>query len=92
MSKPIIADNKPQKVSVEKGKKYFFCACGRSANQPFCNGSHKVTSLRPWEYTADEDKDVWVCLCKHTTEPPFCRGVHKQFSDDQVGQEGPGVA
>ena len=92
MSKPIIAANSPQQVSLEKGKKYFFCACGRSAKQPFCDGSHKDTEFSPKEFTVDEDQEGWLCRCKHTANPPFCDGTHKQFSDDQVGQEGPGTA
>lgn len=92
MSKPIIAANQPQKVSLKKGKKYYFCACGRSAKQPFCDGSHKVTSLTPREFTVDEDKEGWLCMCKHTGNPPFCDGTHKKFSDDRVGKEGPGTA
>ena len=47
MSKPVISDNKPAKVTLEEGEKYFFCACGRSANQPFCDGSHRGTGLEP---------------------------------------------
>ena len=87
MNKPLIAGNKPQKVSLDMDKKYFFCACGRSANQPFCDGSHKGTSITPRAFTAEKDGDAWLCMCKHTGNTPFCDGTHKQFSDDQVGKE-----
>ena len=89
MTKPIIADNKPQKVSLSKDQKYFFCACGRSKNQPFCDGSHKGTSLTPKAFTAEKDGDAWLCMCKHTGNVPFCDGTHKQFPADQVGFEVP---
>ena len=91
MSKPIVADNKPAKVSLEKGKQYFFCACGRSADQPFCDGSHTGTEFSPKALTAEESGIAFLCQCKHAAELPFCDGSHKQFSDEQVGAEGPGV-
>lgn len=89
MSNPVIADNKPKKVSLEKGKKYFFCACGRSANQPFCDGSHAGTEFRPQPFTAEKDGDAFLCMCKQTGNVPFCDGTHKKFADDQVGAEAP---
>ena len=89
MDKPVIADNKPRPTDLEKDRKYFFCACGRSNNQPFCDGSHKVTSLTPVGFTADREKG-FMCMCKHTKNPPYCDGTHKQFTDEQVGREGPG--
>lgn len=91
MSKPVIADNKPKAVNLEKGKEYFFCTCGRSDNQPFCDGSHKETAFQPKSFTADKSEEVYLCQCKHTKNQPFCDGTHKQFSDEQVGKEGPGV-
>lgn len=87
MNKPVIADNKPQKVTLAKDQKYYFCACGRSENQPFCDGSHKGTSLTPKAFTAEKDGDAWLCACKHTGNMPFCDGSHKKFSIDQVGLE-----
>ena len=91
MSNPVIADNKPVKVSLCKGQEYHFCTCGRSKSQPFCDGSHVGTSFTPRVIVADEDGDAFLCACKHTGNTPYCDGTHKQFSDDQVGKEGPGL-
>jgi CDGSH-type Zn-finger protein len=89
MSNPVIADNKPRKVALVESKKYFFCACGCSKDQPFCDGSHKGTSFTPKGFTAEKDGDAWLCQCKHTDNAPFCDGTHKQFTAEQVGNEGP---
>ncbi|MCO7224729.1 glutamate synthase-related protein [Pleionea sp. CnH1-48] len=91
MSNPVIADNKPVKVSLTKGEEYYFCACGRSKNQPFCDGSHAGTDFKPKAFTAEDDGDAYLCQCKHTGSVPFCDGTHKQFDATQVGKEGPGV-
>lgn len=90
--KPVIADNKPAKVSLNKGEEYYFCTCGRSSKQPFCDGSHKDTDFKPKSFKAEEDGDAYLCKCKHSKNLPFCDGSHKQFDDDDIGEEGPGVA
>ena len=90
-SLPIIADNKPTGVELTKGETYYFCVCGRSKNQPFCDGSHKGTSFTPKAFVAEEDGKAYLCQCKHTQNAPFCDGTHKKFSAEQVGKEGPGV-
>lgn len=90
MKLPIIADNKPAAVVLEAGREYYFCACGRSKSQPFCDGSHAGTSFKPQAFTADEDGTAYLCACKHSSGQPFCDGSHKQFSAEQVGREGPG--
>ena len=74
---PIIAQKAPYPVQVEAGKSYFWCACGRSANQPFCDGSHKGTGLSPTKFTAEEDKRVFFCGCKQSAHAPMCDGAHK---------------
>ena len=89
MGQPIIADNKPTKVSLEKGEEYAFCMCGRSKDQPFCDGSHSGTGIEPKMFTADEDGEAVLCQCKHTGDAPFCDGTHKNFSEEDVGKEAP---
>lgn len=73
---PIIAQKSPYPVAVEAGKTYFWCACGRSAKQPFCDGSHKDTGLSPVKWQADTSKTVYFCGCKSTAKQPFCDGTH----------------
>jgi len=92
MSNPVVADNKPTKVTMTKGESYYFCTCGRSASQPFCDGSHKGTDFKPQPFTAEEDGDAYLCACKHSANTPFCDGSHKKFSSDDIGKEGPGLA
>jgi glutamate synthase domain-containing protein 2/CDGSH-type Zn-finger protein len=91
MTKPIIADIKPKKVTLNQGEEYYFCACGQSKNQPFCDGSHAGTNFKPKAFTAEETGDAYLCQCKHTANSPFCDGSHKQFVAEQIGKEGPGV-
>jgi len=86
MTNPTIADNKPVKVALETDKKYYFCMCGRSGNQPFCDGSHKDSEFSPMAFVCDESKDYYLCRCKHSGNKPYCDGTHKQFTDDQVGK------
>ncbi len=81
MTNPIVADNKPIAVNLNQGEEYYFCACGRSAKQPFCDGSHKGTSITPKAFTAEKDEDAYLCVCKHTGNAPYCDGTHNQFSN-----------
>ena len=76
MAEPIVAQKSPYPVDVEAGKKYFWCACGRSKNQPFCDGSHKGSGLSPVAYEATQAKKVWFCGCKTTKKQPLCDGSH----------------
>lgn len=91
MSNPVVADNKPVKVSLSKGQEYHFCTCGKSKSQPFCDGSHVGTSFNPKVIVAEEEGDAYLCACKHSANIPFCDGTHKQFNADNIGNEGPGV-
>ena len=77
MDERLIAQKFPVKVMVETGKAYWWCACGRSAAQPFCDGSHKGTSLRPLKWVAGEAGPAWFCGCKRTRSEPLCDGSHK---------------
>jgi CDGSH-type Zn-finger protein len=88
MDKSIIADNKPISVQLKKDQKYYFCACGRSKKQPFCDGSHKGTLLSPIYMVADKDGEAWLCACKQSKNQPYCDGSHQQITDEQVGAEG----
>ena len=91
MSNVIVADNKPVKVALNKGEEYYFCVCGRSKNQPFCDGSHVGTEFKPKAFIAENDGDAYLCACKHTDNAPFCDGSHKQFDAGDIGKEGPGL-
>ena len=68
--------NTPIEVQLEAGKTYYWCSCGKSAGQPFCDGSHQGTDFEPAAFTADESKTAWLCTCKQTATPPFCDGSH----------------
>ena len=76
--KPIIAEKSPAKAELEKGKKYFWCRCGRSKSQPFCDGSHKGTQFEPMPFKVEETKNYWLCVCKKTGNAPFCDGSHNK--------------
>ncbi|MEM9622714.1 MAG: CDGSH iron-sulfur domain-containing protein [Pseudomonadota bacterium] len=75
-SEPVIAQKTPYPVEVEEGKKYFWCACGKSARQPFCDGSHEGTDFTPMSYAAPASKTLYFCGCKQTAGAPLCDGAH----------------
>jgi len=77
MAAPTIAQKAPYKADVQAGKSYWWCACGQSKNQPFCDGSHKGSEFSPMEFKATETKTVFFCGCKHSNTKPFCDGTHK---------------
>jgi CDGSH-type Zn-finger protein len=66
----------PIAINVEAGKTYWWCRCGRSSQQPFCDGVHKGSDSSPLKYTAADSGQVWFCVCKKTASPPFCDGSH----------------
>lgn len=74
---PQIPQTAPFPVEVEAGKSYFWCACGRSAKQPFCDGSHKGSEFVPVKWTAETDAKAFFCGCKHSAKAPLCDGSHK---------------
>jgi CDGSH-type Zn-finger protein len=78
MSEPTIAQKAPFNVELQAGT-YWWCACGRSANQPFCDGSHKSTDFTPVKLEISEPAKVWLCGCKHSGNKPHCDGSHKKL-------------
>jgi CDGSH-type Zn-finger protein len=76
MSKPVRAGDTPIAIEVEKGKSYYWCSCGKSQQQPFCDGSHKDSSFTPVKYDASESKTVYFCACKASKKAPLCDGSH----------------
>ncbi len=78
MSEPVIFQKAPMVQAAEPGE-YWWCACGRSASQPFCDGSHRGTGLQPLRVEVPEARTVAWCGCKHTGSPPFCDGSHRKL-------------
>ena len=79
MNEPKVAGKVPVKVELEAGKKYSWCSCGLSANQPFCDGAHKGTGFSPIRFKVEESKTAHVCQCKQSDSPIFCDGSHKKL-------------
>jgi CDGSH iron-sulfur domain-containing protein 3 len=73
---PVIAKKGPFAVELEAGKNYHWCACGKSANQPFCDGAHKGSGITPLFFTPEKEGTAHLCGCKHTKNPPYCDGSH----------------
>jgi CDGSH-type Zn-finger protein len=78
MSEPVIAQRQPYALELEAGS-HWWCACGRSKTQPFCDGSHQGTEFQPVELKLQEKTKVWLCGCKHSTKQPHCDGTHKSL-------------
>ena len=76
-TKPVIASKTPFAAAVEAGQDYYWCSCGSSATQPFCDGSHKGSDFAPVEYKAEESKTAYFCGCKHGNNHPLCDGSHQ---------------
>ncbi len=79
MAQPVAAQKAPYSFTVKAGRKYFWCACGRSKSQPFCDGSHAGTDIAPVVYAATAAEELWFCGCKATKSPPFCDGTHQSL-------------
>lgn len=76
MIKPRVADKKPVKVELEKGKEYYFCTCGQSTTQPYCDGAHQGGTFSPKVFIAEKTGTAYLCACKQTMNAPFCDGKH----------------
>ncbi|MAD06643.1 MAG: glutamate synthase [Gammaproteobacteria bacterium] len=79
MSTPDIPQKTPLPVDVEEGRKYFWCSCGKSDRQPFCDGSHQGTDFLPLTYMAETTRTLYFCACKHTHDAPLCDGSHNSL-------------
>ena len=88
-TRPLIAKKLPANIQLEKNKKYFWCSCGRSKNQPFCNGSHIGTDFSPKEFIVESTDNFPLCQCKATANPPFCDGSHAKLGHLEVGDPAP---
>ncbi len=86
---PIIAAKSPESVELEAGETYSWCRCGRSSNQPFCDGSHAGTGIEPLTFKADKTGKAALCRCKATRNPPYCDGTHATLGDRAAGDEVP---
>ncbi len=78
MSEILSPQNSPYAIEVEAGETYYWCSCGRSKNQPFCDGSHAGTKLQPVAFTAEKTEKAYLCGCKKTAGSPFCDGSHSE--------------
>jgi CDGSH-type Zn-finger protein len=76
---PIVTQKGPYQVELEEGKAYFWCSCGRSQKQPFCDGTHKGTGLSPVRFVADMTGTFNLCGCRSSNDPPFCDGEHNML-------------
>jgi CDGSH-type Zn-finger protein len=79
MTTPDIAQKAPYAVDVEEGKDYWWCACGKSSKQPFCDGSHKGTGMAPIKHTAEKTGKAYFCGCKHSAKGALCDGTHSKL-------------
>lgn len=79
MSEAVIAQKAPYAVEVKAGEKYFWCTCGLSTQQPYCDGAHKGTGMKPQTFVAEKDSTAYLCGCKATKNGPFCDGAHSKL-------------
>ena len=79
MAEPKVAQKAPYTLELQPGT-YWWCACGRSQTQPFCDGSHKDTDITPIKIEITETKQAALCGCKHTLNKPYCDGTHKNLT------------
>lgn len=75
----VVAQKGPYQVELTEGQDYWYCRCGRSKTQPFCDGSHNGTTFEPLQFTADRTGTVNLCGCKATDDEPYCDGTHNML-------------
>ena len=75
MTEPTVAQKSPYAVELAPGD-YWWCACGQSKRQPFCDELHKGSGIDPMKFTVTEAQRVWLCGCKRSAGKPFCDGSH----------------
>ena len=79
MAEPVMAQKSPYAFDVQEGRTYWWCACGLSKRQPFCDGSHKGSEFSPREYKAEASRTVYFCGCKRSGKTPLCDGAHNRL-------------
>jgi len=79
MAEPQIAQKGPYAIALEAGKTYYWCACGKSASQPFCSGAHKGSGFAPKRFTAEKSGQAYLCGCKRSKNAPYCDGSHRSL-------------
>ena len=85
MDEPRVGGTSPIECQLEQGKKYAWCSCGHSENQPYCDGNHKGTGMVPLVFEADENQTVYFCTCKKTCSQPYCDGSHNSIDPVDTG-------
>jgi CDGSH-type Zn-finger protein len=84
MDKPKIAGRKPIAIDLTKGEEKYFCACGESKSQPFCDGSHRTTPFKPLAFTPEKTETAYLCMCKQSKNLPYCDGTHATLKEEII--------
>ena len=87
MDSPLIAATTPIAAELVEGETYTWCRCGRSQNQPWCDGSHQGTDITPLTFVAEESGERFLCRCKQTDDAPFCDGSHQSVDPKDADRD-----